>query len=422
LHSFRCLALALPGFKYFRHPPSLGEASLRGGCLVTAARNAGGVGAAVPHYRGTGLITTRTCTPGISSKKSIFSVPVSPRPEDRIHRIVIRDSFRHRLVQPVGRVEPEYPGLARIVGASTAGDDDPVVGNIRTFRGGVEVVRDQPSVLFAPHRRGAVLVEVRPVGVQVAQDDEVLLCRVDPAGVLHHGIKSVDLLGGLVGVGVDDDVDRIERPATRRERGNERLPVERVGALRLRVCYAGRRQHNGALVIEVGVLLLAARPAESLARDVGVVGAVGVHGREECRQCGAGAVADLLDGDDIVGPDDPGEHAHHLGLPCLRGAEDLDVEGADPDRAVHCRRGFDHGWRRGAGLLQGRAGGRGGRCLSRCAGEVGHCDGRCRDIDRTPGSAGDEQNEHCTGGQCSGDCQSGHCFTLRGATIKMQRV
>lgn len=246
-------------------------------------RNAGAWGAAAPHHRNAGDLTPGTCTPGVSLKKSIYSVCISSRPEDRVHRIVVRDSFRHRLVQPVGRVEPEYPGLARIVGAGTVGDDDPVVGDIRTFRGSVEVVRDQPGVLFAPHRRGAVLVEVRPVGVQIAQDDEVLLCRVDPAGVFHHGIKSVDLLGGLVGVGMDDDVDRIERPATRREWSNERLPVERVGALRLRVCYAGCRQHNGALVVEVGILLLAARPAESLTCDVGIVGAVGVHGLEKCR-------------------------------------------------------------------------------------------------------------------------------------------
>lgn len=364
----------------------------------------------------------REPAPGVPPEKEYYSIPVSSRPEDCVHRVVVRDRFRHRLVQPVGRVEPEYPGLARIVGAGTAGDDDPVVGDIRALRGGVEVIRDQPGVLLVPHRRGAVLVEVRSVGVQIAQDDEVLLCRVDPAGVLHHGIKSVDLLGGLVGVGVDDDVDRIKRPVTRRERSNERLPVERVGALRLRVCYAGRRQHNGALVIEVCIMLLAARPAEPLALDVGVVGTVSVHGREEGRQCGAGVVTDLLDGDEIVGPDDPCEHVHHLGLPCLRGAEDLDVEGADPDRAVHCRRGFDHGWRRGAGLLQGRAGGRGGCCLSRCAGEVGRCDSRRRGIDRTPGSAGDEKNEHCTSRQCSGDWQSGHYFILRGATIKMQSV
>lgn len=210
---------------------------------------------------------------------------------------MVRDSFRHRLVQPVDRVEPEDSGLARIVGDGTVGDDDPVVGDIRALRGGVEVVRDQPGVLLAPHRRGVVLVEVRPVGVQVAHDDEVLLCRVDPAGVLHHGIESVDLLSGLVGVGVDDNVDRIERPATCGERSDERLPVEQIGALRPRVGRIGRRQRNGALVVEIGVLLLAARPAEPLALDVGVVGAVGVHGREECRQCGAGTVANLLDGD-----------------------------------------------------------------------------------------------------------------------------
>jgi len=96
---------------------------------------------------------------------------------------------------------------------------------------------------------------------------------------------------------VDDNADRIERPATRRERSDERLPMERVGALRLRVGRAGRRQFDGALVVEVGVLLLAARPAEPLALDVGVVGAVGVHGLEECRQCGAGTIVDLLEGD-----------------------------------------------------------------------------------------------------------------------------
>lgn len=83
----------------------------------------------------------------------------------------------------------------------------------------------------------------------------------------------------------------------RRERSDERLAVERVGALRFRVGRAGRRQFDGALVVEVGVMLLAARPAEPLALDVGVVGAVGVHGHEGCRQCGAGTVADLLDGD-----------------------------------------------------------------------------------------------------------------------------
>jgi len=55
---------------------------------------------------------------------------------------VIRDIFCHRLVQPIRSVEPEYPSLARIVGAGAAGDDDPVVGDIRTFRGGVEAVRD----------------------------------------------------------------------------------------------------------------------------------------------------------------------------------------------------------------------------------------------------------------------------------------
>jgi len=153
------------------------------------------------------------------------------------------------------------------------------------------------QVLLALHHRGAVFIELRPVGVRVAQDDEVLLCRVDPAGVLHHGIEGVDLLGGLVRVGVDDNADRIECPVTRREWGDERLAVERVGALRLRVGRARCRQRDGALVVEVGVLLLAARPAEPLALDVGVVGAVGVHCCEECRQCGAGTVVDLLDGD-----------------------------------------------------------------------------------------------------------------------------
>ncbi len=96
---------------------------------------------------------------------------------------------------------------------------------------------------------------------------------------------------------VIEELDRIERPVTCRERGDERLAVERVGALRFRVGRAGSRQRNGALVVEIGVLLLAARLAEPLALDVGVVGAVGVHRCEECRQCGAGDVADLLDGD-----------------------------------------------------------------------------------------------------------------------------
>jgi|LSQX01.2.fsa_nt_gb hypothetical protein len=68
-------------------------------------------------------------------------------------------------------------------------------------------------------------------------------------------------------------------------------------ALRLRVGRAGRRQFDGALVVDVGVLLLAARPAEPLALNAGVVRAVGVHGLDERRQCGAGAVSNLLDGD-----------------------------------------------------------------------------------------------------------------------------
>lgn len=106
---------------------------------------------------------------------------------------MVRNILRHRLVQPVDRVEPEDPGLAQIIGAGTAGDDDPVVGNIRALCGGVEVVRAQLGVLLALHRCGAVLVEVRPVGFQVAHDYEVLLSRVDPAGVLHHGIEGIDL-------------------------------------------------------------------------------------------------------------------------------------------------------------------------------------------------------------------------------------
>ena len=64
-----------------------------------------------------------------------------------------------------------------------------------------------------------------------------------------------------------------------------------------RLCHAGGRQRNGVQAVEVGVLRLAARPAEPLAPDVGVVGAVDVHRCEGCRQCGAGTVADLLDGD-----------------------------------------------------------------------------------------------------------------------------
>lgn len=145
------------------------------------------------------------------------------RPEDRIHWVVVRDIFCHRLVQPVDRIEPEDASLTRIVGASTVGDDDPVVGGVRALRGGVEVVRDQPGVLLTPHRRNAVLVEVRPVGVQVAHDDEVLLCRVDPTGILPGDTEGVDLLSGLVGVGVDDKVDRIERPVTRPIWSDERL-------------------------------------------------------------------------------------------------------------------------------------------------------------------------------------------------------
>ncbi len=70
------------------------------------------------------------------------------RPEDRIHRVVARDIFRHRLVQPIDHVEPEDPGLARIVGAGTAGDDKPVVGDIRALRAGSAV----PEV-FGPSGR-----------------------------------------------------------------------------------------------------------------------------------------------------------------------------------------------------------------------------------------------------------------------------
>ena len=131
----------------------------------------------------------REPAPGISLKKSITSVPVSSRPEDRIHRIVIRDILRYRLVQLVDCGKPEDPSLARIVGAGAAGDD-PVVGDIRALCGGVEVVRDQPGLLLTLHRRGAVLVEVRPVGFQVVHNYEVLLSRVDPAGVLHHGVRA----------------------------------------------------------------------------------------------------------------------------------------------------------------------------------------------------------------------------------------
>jgi len=107
------------------------------------------VGTAVLYYRGAGRFKKNFAT-GVSQKKSISSISISSRLEDRIHWVVVRDSFRHRLVQPVDRVEPEDPGLARIVGAGTVGDDDPVVGDVRALRGGVEVVRDQPGVLPRP--------------------------------------------------------------------------------------------------------------------------------------------------------------------------------------------------------------------------------------------------------------------------------
>ena len=78
-------------------------------------------------------------------------------------------------------------GCGGRVGAGIVGDNDPVVGDVRTLRGGVEVVRDQPGVLLALHRRGAVLVEVQPVGVHCCEE-----CRQCGAGDV------ADLLDGDV--------------------------------------------------------------------------------------------------------------------------------------------------------------------------------------------------------------------------------
>lgn len=105
--SLRNTALVLPDVRGGR-----GTASLRGGCSLTAARITGwrwacsrlrdrtgahdviykhlrkcpdctlsqrrGCGAAVPHYRGTGRNTTRTCTRNLIEKEYLFSPHLFP--------------------------------------------------------------------------------------------------------------------------------------------------------------------------------------------------------------------------------------------------------------------------------------------------------------------------------------------------------
>jgi hypothetical protein len=181
----------------------------------------------------------------------------------------------------------------------------------------------------------AQAVEMEIVGVEIAQQNDVVFIAAVVANGADDVGEGVKFARHGVGLGVDVDQREGERFGGRRTTGAEgrdhRFALEAVARIVHGINAFGIDLDTGPIVDE-RVLLFADRTAESRTYDKVVVGPFGVDHLDEARQDILSLGANFLDGHDVEPTDDLGQNVHDLRMVELLLAEDLNVERSDTER------------------------------------------------------------------------------------------